>query len=389
MTHKIFSKMKVLAKSISTASVDDAWPSRHQIAPCRQVKDLSSELMTLFTRRRELMYQVSILIAVGGALLQSIAVDGRVKHFGVSSHSILTLFLGVGSLIFCFRFIQLHLGVLYHGIQFALIEAKRIGEINPFESNSVIASSKINVRGVSFSVILFFSILSSLCFAVSSRDFLDYVLVPYLVFFLVFAVLMYRTFSGHAVVADSALADSHEFIESCDCSNDDDIRAHYQMSLAATHSDLICVSAIAAAQTISVYGFIGLVDERVASGLPISRFGPSIIGAISLFLGLLAVAIYSRLELAVQQFCSFLSLPTNRLFWSAMSDVGLGRFVTIAFAGMNCSFLVFLAFDLFRKDTLDMQIRDLVSIFFGFSLIICLLLLHSRRLRRVQSHSAQ
>jgi hypothetical protein len=373
MILKIKNHLSVIWSLLSASSIDLAWPSRYQSAPCHQIKDISFELITLFTRRRELMYQLSVLTAVGSGLLLSSAVNNGVTHFGFDNTSILALFLGVSSVTFCLRFIQLYLGILFHGIRFALIEAKNRGENDPISSIRVKNSCKINLQGVSFSVILFFSILSSLCFAVAVRSFFDMNFVPYIVFIFVFLFIMNRTFTGHAIVANRTIEDSINFISNCDCSKDEDLRNHYQLSLAATHSDMICISAIAAAQTISIFGFIGLLDDRIATGLPVSRFGPSIIAAISMLLGLIAVMMYSRLEVAVREFCLSLNISLDKLFWSSMSDIGLGYVVTISFASMNFAFFLFLFFDQFQGKYVNEELRDWISLMLGVTLFIFLL----------------
>jgi hypothetical protein len=301
-----------------------------------QLNETSAELLNLFSRRRDLMYQVSVLIAAASALLQLSSRGTPGKHLGLDTPQLVSGFLAVSATLFCLRFVQLHAGIVYHGMRFALAES-RVLKNDP--GDAIGRAAKFNFRGVSIQIIFFFAIVSGFCVQIllSSLAFPFWVQA-------VGAVVVVASLTGwnvfvHHSVARSQMKQLGHTHPTSD-GDRDALRSHYIASLGESHSDMICITAAAALQTFATFGGIqfmqGLHTEGLqADGAQLATLGSFLLASVSAILALIAVRIYGRLQIAISVFSTKLGWRDEEAFRGKLRDTDIGLIVIGALAAMS------------------------------------------------------
>ncbi|MCS7466462.1 hypothetical protein NZK35_07390 [Stieleria sp. ICT_E10.1] len=350
-------------------SVDWVGGTNLPIPPKRiRLGETSAELIMLFSRRRDLMYQVSVLVAVSMTLLRALSIRSPTKHLGVETQTLITLFLAGSALLFCLRFVQLHIGIVYHGMRFAIAEAQLLerDQVQQLEK-----SSKFNLMGVSVQIISFFAVVTGLASLVLVVQW-EFNFTVALVFgTLVATALMTWTYLNHLRIAHTQSKNLRTLYEQTKPDELEDLRTHYIASLNESHLDMICITATAALQTFAVFSAIGFIETERTLNAAAAMLASLVLSLISVLLGVISVRIYKRLRNAVHVFCKKLSWYTQPAFERTVSDTFLGFAVTASFLAM--SFMVAVDVGLQYLLGYDQASGEVVGLVAGIGLFVTVL----------------
>lgn len=300
------------------------------------VVDTSGELLSLFARRRDLMYQISILVAAASSLLRMILGSGTRKFLWIESPTWLAAFLSIAAVVFCLRFVQIHAGIVFNAMRMSVIEATFLGG-NLVDD--LAKTAQINPRGVSVQVVFVFALIAGVCSGTCSYLTGTSFLWSGLLGASITSWLVLRLWRIHGQIRDDGLRfwrRSEPQIEG----ELIDLRTHYVESLKEAHADMLCVTAVVALTTFATVNAILVVENAAATAGNEAFLGPILFGLISTILGLFGVRIYGRLEGGIATFCNKLRIAQTDLVNRSFSDVTLGFCVISGLATFNFVTLV-------------------------------------------------
>ncbi|MEM7456209.1 MAG: hypothetical protein AAF456_17820 [Planctomycetota bacterium] len=340
--------------------------------------ETSSELVGLFLRRRELMYQIAILIAFATTLLKLFSTKEVITHSGFDAELLVESLVFGGSTVFCLRMIQQYSGIIFHGDRFKVIEwwyfsdkegkppsqneIREHAELLRLKSNSAeqFWPLAVNVFGVSFQIIFIFAIVSGVAGVALVNRFLTLLEIgPSLGRLLVIipggaltGVLIGWCFWSHNNANESACdffcpEEEDEERDDINVKADEGVmRNHYLQSIVDAHSDMIAITAVVGSLTLSTitttYNLIA--GETVPFIEPSSGIYALLISFFTLCVSLSAVLVYIRLRTkGIAIFCYRLRIGDEDKLQTKVSDSGLGFFVLMAFVSINLALLCLIA----------------------------------------------
>ena len=298
-----------------------------------RLPDTSGALLEVFSRRRDLMYQMAVVVAVASALMNTTANSHLTIYNGVDTSVLLSLFLWLGSVIYCLRFVQLHAGLVFHGVRFALIEFRLLGgELHP----RLEKAANLNWRGVSVQVTVFFGVVAGLCTAV----FLCFLLQHAVACAVcggatTLALLIYGRRVHHCVVAREA----HKFSRTPPevAGDASDLRQHYIDSLCEAHLDMICITGTLTLLTFATTNAVASIMELSVNNK--NSIGPVLFSGCASALGWISIRIYTRLQCGMIGFCSILGYSNDCLARRTIPDTAWGFVVVSGFFSLNLALL--------------------------------------------------
>ncbi len=305
-------------------------------------EETSAEIIGLFSRRRELLNQLAVLIALVTAL--SYIFDGHSIEISGYRAEILVAFSLFGATItFYVRFVQLHAGIIYNAMLFSVIEHKCFSAKLPAGcAPSTLKQELADTVGfkwdsISILLITFMALVSALSAVVFVSTLGAGVVARTSCWLGVMAIAIVLAVVKHCGVLRECnkIIELHEKNELPISGGIPELRSHYMSSLHSTHSDMNAIATTMSLVTFASLGSAFRLLEGVAAGARSTTLAPYAFLLTGCLLGFMAVVMYERCTRGIAKFCQKLKIPKLAPFDGFISDGRLGLAVVSAFFAIN------------------------------------------------------
>lgn len=319
----------------------DRVPSANADSLPLRLDDTSIEILSLVNRRRELMQQTAVIVALAVALLELITYKS-LTVCGFDAAILVSGFLFLGSATFCLRFIQIHAGMVFNGLRFSVIE----NYVAKSEAHQTLPErQKPNPNGVSMQLCYVFALITSLSGGVFISHWYD--VGPGIIAGGVFGLLLILRFHAvHARISDGVcdrlrdVATTQEEKKLPVLGNATQLRTHCYLSIGQSHSDMIGITAMLASITLAnVASATTGMPANEGNNVSLAHIGAILFGSTAVGIAIVTARIYWRLRDNITKACVLLKISTAAPYEKSISDIYLGYVVLSAFLAVNIAAL--------------------------------------------------
>lgn len=311
--------------------------------------ETSKELLSLFSRRRELLIQSAILTAAASTVLYT-ATHEMPTLAGISAASYVSFFLFAGSLLFCLRFIQLHAGISFNAIRFSVVEHHFYEHLRGNRVTSASLESELNqtaaprLASVSALTIFFFTLLTGLSAVIYTSCYQNGTTTKAGIWLLVVSALTAAFALSHSRVAGEKKRILSAFQDGTLCVNptEHEIRAHYIDSLADTQADMLAITTTVALVTVANVAAISTALQPEET-MPTVTKAPLLFSTSGVLLAAIVIAMHVRMRRGITKFCRKLQIEPAQPFEQVITDTRIGMAVLISFFSINVGLAVLVA----------------------------------------------